>query len=440
MSEKMNAGTALKQDRKKKFLLFLPVVIVPFMTLLLWSMGIVGSGKAQAATEAKKSGFNFHLPAATQTKDSNWNKMQFYAQADKDSEKMKSLLRGYGKDSNNNIQGANFTKNDNVYGVTVSADPKEKLIEEKIAALNKKLNEPVHTSHAIDPENSSYENEIPEPPPAQKKAALQQMQELKQWAAQPDRNFEQEDTGNDDPELQQLDGMLNKVLDIQHPERVQQQLQAKAQQNKKIIYPVTTKQDAETISLLNPSHAAALQDTLIQQQKTKADHRFYSLDNNQSSGTANTIAAEIAEEQVLVNGATVKLRLLNDVYICGVLMPKDQLLYGMANLKGERLEVNISSIGYNNQILPVALSVYDMDGQQGLNIPGAITRDVAKQSADQGIESMNFGTLDASLGAQAASAGIQAAKSLIGKKIKLVKVTVESGYRVMLKDMNDKNN
>lgn len=75
-----------------------------------------------------------------------------------------------------------------------------------------------------------------------------------------------------------------------------------------------------------------------------------------------------------------------------------------------------------------------MDGQQGLYIPGAITRDVAKQSADQGIETMNLGTYDASLGAQAASAGIQAAKTLIGKKIKLVKVTVRAGYRVMLKD------
>jgi hypothetical protein len=35
---------------------------------------------------------------------------------------------------------------------------------------------------------------------------------------------------------------------------------------------------------------------------------------------------------------------------------------------------------------------------------------------------------------QAANAGIQAAKSLISKKVKLVKVTVKAGYKILLKD------
>lgn len=435
VNKKMNAGAALKQERQRKFFLFLPLVIVPFMTLLLWSMGIVGSDKANAATGEKKSGFNFHLPEAKQSKDSGWNKMQFYAQADKDSAKLKSLLGKYGSDTAGGI-----VHTGSISGLSMNTDPKEKLIEEKIAALNKKLNEPVKSSHRTDPENSSYENEIPEPPPAQKRAALQRIQEQSRWASQTSVPSDQSDTGNSDPEMQQLDGMLNKVLNIQHPELMQQQLQAKSEQNKKLVYPVTTKQDATTISLSENAAQSHFQDTGFKSQvAVTSSNKFYGWDDNAENISANTIAAVIPEEQVLVNGATVKLKLLNDVYIRGVLIPKNQLLFGTANLKGERLEVNISSIGYNGQILPVALSVYDMDGQAGLYIPGAITRDVAKQSADQGIETMNFGTMDASLGAQAASAGIQAAKSLIGKKIKLVKVTVKSGYRVMLRDMNVKD-
>jgi hypothetical protein len=46
--------------------------------------------------------------------------------------------------------------------------------------------------------------------------------------------------------------------------------------------------------------------------------------------------------------------------------------------------------------------------------------------------------MDPSLGAQAASAGIQAAKTLISKKVKLVKVTVKAGYQVLLRDNNQK--
>ena len=42
--------------------------------------------------------------------------------------------------------------------------------------------------------------------------------------------------------------------------------------------------------------------------------------------------------------------------------------------------------------------------------------------------------------AQATTAGIQAAKGLLSKKIKLVKVTVKAGYRVLLKDGNKHEN
>ncbi|ANI90112.1 conjugative transposon protein TraM [Arachidicoccus ginsenosidimutans] len=410
--------------RQRRFLLVLPVIIVPFLTFFLWSVGIVGKADAKTIKNNKQTGFNVHLPVATQAKDSNWNKMQYYAQADKDSAKLRSFINSYGNDSSA------------VSGVAVNTDPKEKLIEDKIAALNKKLHEPAKVS----PENSSYDNEIPDPPPAQKQAALERMQELQAWSNSSSKTSNVSDTEQSDPELEKLDGMLNKVLDIQHPERVQQQLQQQSEQNKKQVFPVLTKENKAAISLLQNTGQQNVQDTTNKQLTVSTNNRFYGLNDDASSNTVtNTIAAEIPEEQVLVNGAIVKLRLLNDVYIRGTLIPKNQLLYGTANLKGERLTIEISSIGYNGQILPVALSVYDMDGQQGLYIPGAITRDVAKQSADQGIETMNLGTYDASLGAQAASAGIQAAKTLIGKKIKLVKVTVRAGYRVMLKDMNDKD-
>jgi len=88
----------------------------------------------------------------------------------------------------------------------------------------------------------------------------------------------------------------------------------------------------------------------------------------------------------------------------------------------------------------VELSVYDMDGMNGIHIPGAITRDVAKQSTDRTIQGIGLTTLDPSLGAQAASAGIEAARDMIGKKVKLIKVTVKAGYQVLLRDEKQKQN
>ena len=79
-----------------------------------------------------------------------------------------------------------------------------------------------------------------------------------------------------------------------------------------------------------------------------------------------------------------------------------------------------------------------MDGLEGIYVPGSISRDAGKQSTDQAISTIGMGPPDPSIGAQAASAGIQAAKTLLSKKIKLVRVTVNAGYHVLLKDSHQK--
>ena len=128
------------------------------------------------------------------------------------------------------------------------------------------------------------------------------------------------------------------------------------------------------------------------------------------------------------------MRLLNDIYINGVLIPKENFVFGTAALNGERLGITINSIRYKTSLLPVELSVFDMDGLNGIYIPGAIARDVAKQSTDRAVQDVGFTSLNPSVGVQAASAGIEAAKTLFSKKIKLIKVTVKAGYHVLLRD------
>ena len=150
----------------------------------------------------------------------------------------------------------------------------------------------------------------------------------------------------------------------------------------------------------------------------------------------NEIEAVVHETQTLVNGAVIKLRLLNDIYINGSLIPKDNFVFGLAMLNNERLEVEIYSIRYNQSLYPVKLEVYDMDGLPGIYIPGAISRDVAKQSADNSLQLMELSSMDPSFKAQATAAGVGAAKNLLSKKVKLIKVMVKAGYKVLLKDKN----
>ena len=147
-----------------------------------------------------------------------------------------------------------------------------------------------------------------------------------------------------------------------------------------------------------------------------------------------TIPAVIEEDQTLVSGATIVLRIEETVVIAGALIPRNQLVYGLVSISNDRMLVDIHSIRQGRNIYTTALQVYDLDGLPGIHIPGMLSREVAKQSADQGIGSLNLTPIEPGIGAQAASAGIQTVKSLFSRKIRLVRASVPAGYRVLLRN------
>lgn len=179
-------------------------------------------------------------------------------------------------------------------------------------------------------------------------------------------------------------------------------------------------------------------DTIIHRESHNGFYGLSNEGNKDDSVNNNTIECLIPETQTLVAGATIKMTISDDVIINNINLPSGTPIYGTASISNERLKVAVSSIRYQNAILPVSLTVYDMDGQEGIFIPGSISRTVAKESTGKAISGIDATMIDPSIGAQAASAGIEAAKTLIGKKAKLIKVMVKSGYKVLLKDTNEK--
>lgn len=237
-----------------------------------------------------------------------------------------------------------------------------------------------------------------------------------------------------DPEISQLNDMLDKIQAIQNPE--QTKIVAKPDSNKNLA--VANKDYTAGISLLKSDvKSSAEPDTNI----ANTLNAFYSttaFDANIDSNFNNTIEAIIPETQTIVSGSTIKLALDRDVIIQHITIPAGTSIYGTTSLSNERLDISVTSIRYQSSILPVAMKVYDMDGQEGIYIPGSINRTVAKESANNAISEMNPTSIDPSVGAQAVSAGIEAAKTLASRKMKLIKMTVRAGYKVLLKNNNDK--
>lgn len=151
----------------------------------------------------------------------------------------------------------------------------------------------------------------------------------------------------------------------------------------------------------------------------------------------NTISAVIHDDQTVINGQTTRLRLTEPLMAGTTLIPENTIVTGVAKIQGERMDIQISSIEYQGTIIPVEMSTYDSDGQRGIYIPGSLEMNAAKEvMANMGNSVGTSFTMTESTGAQLTSdltkSAIQGLSAYMQKKIKEVKVTLKSGYKVML--------
>jgi len=428
-----NKTKSLKMLRQRKLFLVAPLLTLPFITILFW---LLGGGKIETtnAQSVQNKGFNIALPNPKVNEDSPLDKMNYYDEAALDSIKMEELIKkdpnylrhSFLGDSTEIEAGTigdsrNSRTNKGGLNATIYRDPNEEKVYAKLEALQKVINQPMATPRQQGENSRGYADQSMTAMHSKDVDRLEQMME----------SMNQSDA--EDPELQKLSGMLENILDIQHPARVQEKLRKTSEANRGQVFSVSTVGKDDIIT--------SLQNTKKQNNAgIPIKHNgFYSFDEAEDeSDVQNAVEAVVHEKQTLVNGSTVKLRLNNPIFINGILIPKDNFLFGVASLKGERLTIKINSLRYHNSIFPVELSVYDMDGLEGIYIPGAISRDVAKASADRSIQTLGVTSLDDSWGAQAAGMGIEAAKNLLSKKVKQVKVMIKAGYQVLIRDENQK--
>lgn len=151
----------------------------------------------------------------------------------------------------------------------------------------------------------------------------------------------------------------------------------------------------------------------------------------------NTISAVIHDDQTVIDGQTTRLRLTEPLMAGTMIIPENTILTGIAKIQGERLDILISSIEYQGTIIPVEMVTFDSDGQKGIYIPGSLEMNAAKEIvANMGNSVGTSFTMTQSAGAQLASdlskGAIQGVSAYMQKKIRQVKVTLKSGYKVML--------
>ena len=151
----------------------------------------------------------------------------------------------------------------------------------------------------------------------------------------------------------------------------------------------------------------------------------------------NTISASVYGYQTVTDGQTVRLRLLEPMAVDERIIPKGAIIVGATKIQGERLCITVTSIENGKMIIPVELSVYDTDGQEGIFIPNSMEVSAAKEVAANMGGSMGS-SINISSDAKAQLASdigkglIQGTSQYVAKKMRTVKVHLKAGYQVLL--------
>ena len=172
--------------------------------------------------------------------------------------------------------------------------------------------------------------------------------------------------------------------------------------------------------------------------KTKGESEYFNTVSQNDPGF-NMITAIIDENIKAVDGSRVRLRLLDDVEIGGMSVPKGTYLYAtMSGFSKQRVKGKVGSVFVGDQIKIINLSIYDTDGLEGLYVPSSSFRETAKEiggSAMQQSMSLDGSSSKASVAQwanQAVQQAYQRTSQAISKAIRKNKVTLKYGTRVYL--------
>ncbi|MBN7817470.1 conjugative transposon protein TraM [Algoriphagus pacificus] len=394
-----------KQMKERKFLMVLPLLTFPFLCLAFWALG--GGKGSGTETGIEVSGLNLELPSPD-INETSLDKLESYQQADLREKELKEQLRL------DPFADYDEKRSDAFLSDTLKSG---NLLETEIA-LQEKLESFQQLIQESTVEPVSPSEEIPEFEPKVNAGEIQQLEALMNSLNASDQV---------DPEMQQIDKMLEKLLDVQHPQRVHERMEASELAAKENVYAVSL----EPIKTLPKMHSNP---------NVQSVNRFYGLEEKRVLDVPDIppgIPARVTRDQEVVSGATLEMEFKEPVYVAGKSFPKGTLVTGICTLQGDRLKIEISAIRSGNFILPVSLTAMDLDAIEGIRVPDTITRDAVKEGTSGGIQSMGQLSLASSWEAQASMSGMETLKGILSKKARLVKVTVKAGHPLLLVDQSN---
>ena len=151
----------------------------------------------------------------------------------------------------------------------------------------------------------------------------------------------------------------------------------------------------------------------------------------------NSIKACVHEAQTVVGETGVRLRLLEPAKTPQRTIPKGTIVTANAKFQNGRLQLKVTSVELEGNIIPVDITIYDLDGQQGLYVPyspemNALTEMAGNMSQQSGTSLMLTQNAGQQVAADLSRGVVQGISGYFAKKVRTPKVTLKAGHQVFL--------
>lgn len=155
----------------------------------------------------------------------------------------------------------------------------------------------------------------------------------------------------------------------------------------------------------------------------------------------NSIRAVVQETQVITSESGVRLRLLEPAKTPKLTIPQGTVLTANAKFQQGRLQMKVTSIELDGNIIPVDITIYDLDGQQGLFVPyspemKALTEMASNMAQTSGTSLMLTQSAGQQIAADLSRGVVQGVSGYFAKKVSTPKVTLKAGHQVFLVSKN----
>ncbi|PKP45131.1 MAG: hypothetical protein CVT95_09445 [Bacteroidetes bacterium HGW-Bacteroidetes-12] len=165
-------------------------------------------------------------------------------------------------------------------------------------------------------------------------------------------------------------------------------------------------------------------DTVEQKIRTRTKSSTTTPSTQTNKTTTQMINAVIHNgNKAVKSGSTVRIRITQDCIIKGVEIKRNTIISAIASFSSERIKLSISSLSYNGQYIDTKLTVYDLDGIDGIFVPGGIKEQTKEDVSSSGV--------DAASGTLPIIGGI--AKDVIKKSIKEPSAIIYDNHKITLR-------